>query len=197
MFFEKSVKVAAADVEVVCDICHCDIQKRTFFDVIHSLGNVKIIVGFHGGVGSMKFFLQHGDDSVKTALDISFVGRRQLGMGHHFTDRFRIGNYRSKLLNRIFQGEMTVFGKCGSIFTVKTDPGIGPGIRRLRFIKRADNWRDKEALSGFQGIFPVIDVEIALSFQNKMYGIIAAYPWAVGLIRRTFFPAAGNQMKFF
>mgnify|MGYP000399892226 CR=1 FL=1 len=106
MFFEKSVKVAAADVEVVCDICHCDIQKRTFFDVIHSLGNVKIIVGFHGGVGSMKFFLQHGDDSVKTALDISFVGRRQLGMGHHFTDRFRIGNYRSKLLNRIFLEEL-------------------------------------------------------------------------------------------
>lgn len=81
-FLEKSVKMTAADVEVVCDICHCDIQKRTFFDVIHSLGDVKIIVGFHGGVGSMKFFLQHGDDSVKTALDISFVGRCQLGMGH-------------------------------------------------------------------------------------------------------------------
>ena len=81
---------------------------------------------------------------------------------------------------------MTVFGKYGSIFTIKTDPGISPGIRRLRFIKRAGHRRDKEALSGFQGIFPVIDVEIArtLSEQNEWYN--SGAPWAVGLIWRTF-----------
>ena len=71
---------------------------------------------------------------------------------------------------------MTVFGKCGSIFTVKNRSRYRSRDQKAPLIKRADNWRDKEALSGFQGIFPVIDVEIALSFQNKMYGINSGAP---------------------
>ena len=48
------------------------------------LDNIKIIVGFSGCVGGMEFFLQHGNDPVETALDISFVSGSEPGAGHHF-----------------------------------------------------------------------------------------------------------------
>mgnify|MGYP007091020123 CR=1 FL=1 len=86
--------MAAADMEIVSNICHSDILQRTFFDVINSLCDVKILIGFHGRVGSMKFFLQHGDDPVKTTLDIGFTGGRQLRVSHHFKNGFLIGKNR-------------------------------------------------------------------------------------------------------
>ena len=47
------------------------------------------------------------------------------------------------------------------------------------------------------GIFPVVHIEISLSAQHKMDGVISPDTRAVGLFRCTFFPAAGNKMKFF
>ena len=81
-------------MEIVSNICYSDILQRTFFDVINSLCDVKILIGFHGRVGSMKFFLQHGDDPVKTTLDIGFTGGRQLRVSHHFKNGFLIGKNR-------------------------------------------------------------------------------------------------------
>ena len=52
-------------------------------------------------------------------------------------------------------------------------------------------------LSGFYGIFPVIHVEITLSAQHKVNGIIPPDTRTIGLFWCTFFPAAGNKMKFF
>lgn len=197
MFFEKSVKMTAADVEIIGNICHCDILERTFFNVIYCLGNIKIIVGFSGCVGGMEFFLQHGNDPVETALDISFVSGSEPGAGHHFQDRFLVGANRGKLLDWLLDGEVAVSGKCGSLFAVKTDPDISPGICRLCFIKCADLRWDEKTLAGFQRIFPVIYIEISLTFQYKMDGIIPAHPGTVRLTWSTFFPSAGYQMEFF
>ena len=184
-------------MQIVSNIGHSNILKRTFFDVINSLCDIKIFVGFHGRVGSVKFFLQHGDDPVKTALDISFAGRCQLWMGHHFKNGFLIGKNRIQLLDRSFLGKMAVFTKHGSIFSVETDPDISPGIRRFCLIERAGHRRNEKALSGFYGIFPVIHVEITLSAQHKVNGIIPPDTRTIGLFWCTFFPAAGNKMKFF
>lgn len=184
-------------MEIVSNICHSDILQRTFFDVINSLCDVKILIGFHGGVGSMKFFLQQGNDPVKTALDIGLTGRRQLWMSHHFKNSFLIWKNRIQLLDRSFPGKMAVFAKRWSVFPVETDPDISPGIRRFRFVERAGHRRNEKALSGFQGIFPVVHIEISLSAQHKMDGVISPDTRAVGLFRCTFFPAAGNKMKFF
>jgi len=52
--YTVAIDEKTADMEIVSNICHSDILQRTFFDVINSLCDVKILVGFHGGVGSMK-----------------------------------------------------------------------------------------------------------------------------------------------
>lgn len=184
-------------MEIVSNICHSDILQRTFFDVINSLCDVKIIVGFHGGVGSMKFFLQQGNDPVKTTLDIGLTGRRQLWMSHHFKNSFLIGKNRIQLLDRSFFSKMAVFAKRWSVFPVEADSDVSPGIRRFRFVERTGHRRNEKALSGFQGIFPVVHIEISLSAQHKVNGVIPPYTWTIGLLRCTFFPAAGNKMKFF
>ena len=54
-----------------------------------------------------------------------------------------------------------------------------------------------EIEAGFQSIFSVIHIEISLSVQHKVDGVISPDTRAVGLFRRTFFPSAGNKMKFF
>ena len=145
----------------------------------------------------MKFFLQHGDDPVKTTLDIGFIGGRQLRVSHHFKNGFLIGKNRIQLLDRSFLSKMAVFTEDGSVFSIETDPDISPGIRRLCFVERAGHRRNEKALAGFQSIFSVIHIEISLSVQHKVDGVISPDTRAVGLFRRTFFPSAGNKMKFF
>ena len=145
----------------------------------------------------MKFFLQQGNDPVKTALDIGLTGRRQLWMGHHFKNGFPIWKNRIQLLDRSFPGKMAMFAKRWSVFPVEADPDVSPGIRRFRFVERTGYRRNEKALSGLQGIFPVIHIEITLSAQHKVNGVIPSYTWTIGLLRCTFFPAAGNKMKFF
>ena len=118
-------------------------------------------------------------------------------MSHHFKDGLTVGFCVGYSENRGRFGKAAMLQQRKRMCPVKTDPHIGPRVRRLSFIIGNNIRRHEKALVLPERKVPVIDKIVSLSFQNEVDDVIPSDRGTKKLGRLTVFVAAGNEEQLF